>query len=59
MKEMIAKGHVYSGDPNEEGSEPVTMQTPLVKEFFANPKVKWSQLNQSLFDELYSILEEF
>ena len=56
---MIAKGNVYDNDIEKPNAKLVTMKTPIVEAFFKNSRVYWNQLDQKLFDELYTIFEEF
>ena len=46
-------------DPDKPEAQPVTMDHKVVKAFFANSRVIWSQTDQKLFEELYTIMDDF
>ena len=51
--EMIKNQKVYSKDPSADGSELLTMDSPIIKKWLNSERVKWTKLDQKLFGDLY------
>ena len=56
---MIKLGKVYSKEPDTEGSELLTLDSDIVKRWQKSERVKFSKIDQSLFEKLYEILGSY
>ena len=56
--EMIKNEKVYNKDPAAEGAKVLTMDAPLVKKWLNSERIKWTKMDQKLFDNLYQQLND-
>ena len=56
--EMIKDGKVYNKDPTKDDAELLTMTSPIVKKWLNSERVKYTQLDQKLFNDMYDILAD-
>lgn len=57
--EMIGKGKVYSKDPVAADAEVLTMETEIVKKWLRSERIKFTKLDNSLFEKFYKVMDSY
>lgn len=57
--DMIKAGKIYDRDPGEEGAVLLTLESPVVKQWLASERVKWSKSDHEQMHYFYKLIDDY